>query len=199
MNLTDRGVFLISAAAIEGLLVGIGFGVGWLIDRYPLADFRPTLPSVWLGILGAIPLWIVFAVSYRFPVGPFGKLKRIIMELLGPPLASCRWYDLILLAVLVGFSEEMLFRGVLQPWFESAGRTAGLLGTNALFGLAHAVTPFYAALAGSMGMYLSLLLDAGEPRNIVIPMVTHAVYDYGAFLVVAGAYRRQHPATDEGD
>jgi uncharacterized protein len=203
MDLNERGNFLNAAAILEGLLIALSFGLGWAAGINPMATFHPNLPALALGILGTVPLWLFFAVTYRYPVGPFRAMKRLLVELLGPPLSACRWYDLLLLALLVGFAEELLFRGLLQPWFESGGGPiAGLLGSNLLFGLAHAVTPFYAFATGLIGMYLGWLIDVGPERNLAVPIVTHAAYDFVGFLAVARSYRRQNrsdersPASD---
>ena len=99
----------------------------------------------------------------------------------------------------MGFCEEILFRGVLQPWFEKlGGPTVGLVGSNVLFGLAHIITPLYGVLAGLIGCYLGWLLDCSGERNVLIPVISHAVYDYLAFLVVIRGYRREleHPTED---
>jgi membrane protease YdiL (CAAX protease family) len=96
------------------------------------------------------------------------------------------------LSAIAGISEEVLFRGVIQPWMETAwGATAGLLASNAIFGLLHAVTPLYAILAGLVGVYLGLALDYGDQRNLLTPIFIHGVYDFLAFMVVMRAYAAQ--------
>ena len=190
-DLTDRGQFLNLAALFEGGLVAVAFALGWMTGIDPLANLRLDGPGLLWGIVGVAPLLLLFGVSYRFPFGPFRAIKQFLIEALGPPLAACRWYDLPLLALLVGLSEEMLFRGLAQPWFEQWGPAAGLVGSNVIFGLAHAVTPTYAVLAGLLGSYLGLLMDIGDARNLLPPILTHALYDYIAFLTVLHSYRRQ--------
>ena len=84
-------------------------------------------------------------------------------------MAKCRWHDLVLLAVLAGVCEEVLFRGVIQPWMAgddaahpaAIGFVVALLGSNLLFALLHPVTGTYAVLVGLVGVYLGLvgLLD----------------------------------------
>lgn len=72
------------------------------------------------------------------------------------------------------------------------GMTAGLIASNILFGLVHAITPLYAVLATSVGIYLGLFLDYGGERNLMTPIVIHAVYDFLAFLVIMRIYRASH-------
>ena len=78
-------------------------------------------------------------------------------------------------------SEELLFRGVLHP-------LAGPFWSNVLFGLAHFITPTYAVLAGLLGAYLGGLLELSE--NLLAPIITHGLYDFLAFLVVARECRQ---------
>jgi hypothetical protein len=51
------------------------------------------------------------------------------------------------------------------------------------------LTPTYALLAGLMGIYFGVLLDATNPPSLVVPMVAHGVYDYLAFLLLRRAAR----------
>ena len=198
-DLTDRGQFLNVAALFEGGLVVVAIVLGWLVGVNPLEYLIFKWESIAWGVVAAVPMILLFLLSYRFPVGPFLKIKQFLVEMLGPPLAACRWYELILLAIIVGLSEEILFRGVLQPWFETLGGPAvGLAGSNVLFGLAHFMTPMDAILAGLIGCYLGWLLDGSGERNVLIPVIAHAVYDYFAFMVVVRGYRREleHPSQD---
>jgi len=192
-NLTQRKPFLNLAALFEGGLVAVAFALGWMVGIDPLTNLQLDWPGLVWGIIGVLPLLLLFWISYRFPFGPFRSIKRFLIEMLGPPLSACRWYDLPLLSLLIGLSEEVLFRGLAQPWFEQWGSATGLIGSNAIFGLAHAITPAYALLAGLIGSYLGLLLDVGESRNLLPPIVTHALYDYVAFLAVIHSYRQQRP------
>jgi len=112
--------------------------------------------------------------------------------MLGPVLLRYHWTDLLILAAIAGISEEILFRGVIQPWMESSwGMLTGLIVSSVLFGLVHAVTLLYFLLATLMSAYLGLLLDIEASRNLLIPIVTHGFYDFLAFLVIARSYRHQ--------
>ena len=93
-------------------------------------------------------------------------------------------------ATIAGFSEELLFRGALQPWLENVtGIPTGLVISNAIFALVHAVTPLYALLAMLMGLYLGISLDYGGERNLITPIVIHGFYDFVAFIAILRDYR----------
>ena len=97
-----------------------------------------------------------------------------------------------MLATVAGIGEELLFRGLIQNALARLiPSPASLLATSILFGLAHFVTSTYALIAGLMGLYLGgLFLLQG---SLVAPIVTHAVYDFFALLLVARRYTIAQP------
>lgn len=196
----DRAQFLNLAALLEGGLVGAAVVAGWFLGLDPLALVRWDLGAIAWGIAATLPLIGLLLLSLRFPIPPIARIQTIIVDEMGPFLAACKPWDLVFLAMLAGFGEELLFRGVLQPAFEHFGPSAGLVISNVLFGLAHARTATYAVLAGAIGLYLGFVLDASGERNLMAPIVTHALYDYFAFLVVLRLYQEKldRPADEKG-
>lgn len=170
--------------------------LAWVLGINPFEKIQITVRAVVLGIAGTIPMLIVFAITHQSPIGPLREIKRFLIESLGPYLAECRWYDLVWVALLAGCSEELMFRAVLQTWLNHWGPVTGLLVSNSLFGLAHAVTPLYAVLAGLMGIYLGALYQIAGDGNLLVPTLTHTLYDLVAFFVVRRSYLAQ-PPTDE--
>lgn len=181
IDLNNRYEFLGVAILFEGSLIGIAAGLGRWFEIDPWAKLHWSVPGLAWGVGATLPMFLLFAVSYRWPIGPVRRIKRLLAETLGPSLAVCRWYDLLLLAAVAGIGEELLFRGVLQP-------RLGLAGSNILFGVAHSISPLYALLAGVMGAYLGWLFEG--TNNLLAPIVTHALYDFLAFLIVARDCRR---------
>jgi membrane protease YdiL (CAAX protease family) len=189
--------FLNLAALFEGALAGLAFAIGWSVGISPLAHLSFTWSAAGWGLAGALPMIALFLLGHYYPVGPFKGVKRFLVDMLGPLLDCCRWHELLLLSVIVGLCEEILFRGVLQPWLERWGDPFGLIASNVLFGLAHFVSPLYALLTGLAGLYLGVLFDATGERNLLIPILTHAAYDFVAFLIVVHTYRRERIETVE--
>jgi membrane protease YdiL (CAAX protease family) len=185
---TNRYDFLGIALLFEGTMIGIAGLLGRWLGVHPLAELSWTLAGLAWGVACTGPLLLVFAISYRYPVGGLRHIKQILMETLGPSLANCRWYDLLLLGAVAGVSEELLFRGVLHP-------AMGLVGSNIVFALVHAVSPLYAVLAGGIGILLGWQLN--ESQNLLAPILTHSLYDFVAFLVIARDARRLFPDKDE--
>ena len=180
------------AVAIEGGLGVVAVGLGWLIG-YPPADAIPQWGAAHFacGVLAAVPMLAGLAVLVRVPWRPFVELRRVIDELVVPLFKEVRLGGLAVIAGLAGLGEEMLFRGVVQRalagWIGGlAGIWIGLAVTALLFGLGHAITKTYFAVAALMGLYLGGLLLA--TNNLLVPITAHAVYDFLAlvYLVRAG-------------
>jgi membrane protease YdiL (CAAX protease family) len=187
LDLSNRFDFLTVAILFEGSLIGVATGLGWWLEIDPLAHFVWDLAGLIGGLAATVPMFGLFAVAYRFPFGPFRKIKQFLLDALGPSLRACRWYDLLLVALVAGIGEEVLFRGVLQP-------KLGIWGSSILFGLVHFITPAYAVTAGLIGAYLGWLHDAGG--NLLAPIVAHGLYDFLAFLVVARDVRLLRQSAD---
>jgi membrane protease YdiL (CAAX protease family) len=189
---TSREQFLIVATLFQGGLAIFAFSLAWFLGINPFDTIQFTGRAVMMGMAGTIPMLIVFALTYHRPVGPFKAIKQFLVETLGPHLSQCRWYDLVWVALLAGCSEELLFRAVLQTWLNHWGPATGLLGSNAVFGMAHAVTPMYAVVAGLLGIYLGVLYEPLGGGNLFVPTLTHALYDLVAFAVVRRSFLEQH-------
>lgn len=188
----QRPSFLSMAYLFEGGLVGVAYLLGWLAGLDPFSDMHFDGDAVSHGILGTLPLLLLFFWAYQFPHAELAKIKRFLLDTLAPQLAACRWHQLLSVAAVAGFGEEALFRGVLQPWAETHwGWAAGLVVSNVLFGLVHFITPLYGLLALFTGIYLGVMLDIGGQRNLLTPMVVHGLYDFVAFWVVVRTYRAE--------
>ena len=112
------------------------------------------------------------------------RLVALVVEQLGPLLALRSPAELVLLALIAGLAEEILFRGVVQAGLARVlPDWAAVLVAGAAFGLAHFITPAYALLAGLAGVYLGALFWLGG--TLIVPIVAHALYDIVALSYVA--------------
>ena len=203
LNWNNRRTFLGMALLVNAGVVAVSLVASWFSGIVLWERLGWTTAGVVWGIAATLPLLGVFAVTYYLDWRPLRRVRDLVIQLLGPPLLACHWYDVILLAVLAGFCEETLFRGVLQPWMAgvhagdptSLGFLVALVGSNLLFALLHPVTPTYAVLVGVIGCYLGLVglvdpLPESRQGNLLVPVVAHGLYDYLAFLVIIRESRR---------
>ncbi len=181
------------ACLFESALVLLALVLGWMAGINPLEHIVFSESAIFRGLLGTIPLYLIFMALYQMDIAALQDIRRILLDTVGSSMHKMHWTDLLVLASIAGISEEILFRGLLQPWLELKwGMVAGLIFSNVIFGLVHAVTPLYAVLAGLVGVYLGLFLDFGGERNLLTPIIIHGCYDFLAFLAVMHFYRKQN-------
>lgn len=179
-NEQDREEALRSAVFFEGML-GIGaVFFGWLIGFYPLDLIKldPTLPyDLGFALLITLPMGGAFLLLTRFPLGPFRLIRSHMDEIIVPLFHKLSIFDLLLISLLAGVGEELLFRGLLQPaigyW---TGPLGGLILASLLFGLAHLITPTYAIMAGLMGLVIGW--SSNYTDNLLTAILIHAAYDF---------------------
>jgi uncharacterized protein len=182
--------FFKNACLFEAALILVAVVLGWLSGINPFATLHYSETAILYGVLGTIPLFLLFLLLEQVSTESVVTIRRFLLETLGSALHRHHWADLFMLAAIAGISEEILFRGVIQPWMESSwGITAGLIGSNILFGLVHAITPLYTILAVLVGIYLGLSLDYGGDRNLLTPIIIHGLYDFLAFMALMRSYR----------
>jgi membrane protease YdiL (CAAX protease family) len=202
----ERIPFLNMAALTEGGLLVLALAISWFAGINPFEHLLWQWDSVLWGLAGTVPLFIGFLLTYRFPIGSLQRIRSLLDDVLAPSLAICRWYDLILLACLAGFCEELLFRGVLLPlcqhaavgpWLHNEPFLVGLILSSLLFGLVHCATVTYVVAASVVGVYLGSLIYVTESPNLFTPIIVHTVYDYLAFLVITYRHRKTVPSDED--
>ncbi|SRR6266511_4444758 len=194
-----RTTVILLAVVVEGGLIVLAWLVGWLTGTLPLATFFWSLSDVGLGVAATLPMLALFFAALRWPVGPLGKIKKIVDELVCPLLAPCTLLDLAGIAVLAGFGEEMLFRGVCQAALANwTGRPwLALALASVLFGAAHAITLSYALFATAMGAWLGWLWVWCD--NLLPAILAHALYDFIALVVLLRRRPDTSPLSPEAE
>jgi uncharacterized protein len=157
-----------------------------LTGEYFPSPVALTWQAIGLVIVASCLLMAVISLLVRFDrifmPGILAKLRQ-----LKPLLIGLNQTERIYIAVLAGFSEELLFRGFLQPF-------AGIAAASIIFGAMHAVTFGYFLLAAAMGFYLGWLFQA--TGNLLVPMAVHAFYDIFALNLLARIYIREERETE---
>lgn len=188
--------FFKSACIFEASLLLVAVILGWVAGIDPFAALIFSEPAIFYGVVGTLPLVLMFLLMQYLPIKSLQVIRQLLMQTLISRLVLLHWTDLLVLSVIAGVAEEVLFRGVLQPWLESAyGLSAGLWVSSLIFGLVHAITPVYALLAALVSVYLGLSLDIGESRNLLTPIVIHGLYDFLAFLLIIRSYKTNYASS----
>lgn len=186
MSYQNREDFLHAAGLFEFAMLVIGLFLGWVFSVGAVEQVHWNLSAVMWGSLAGAVLFLVILGVEHLPFDPLQSIQDTVIKIIGRPLSQCNLLELALLACLAGIGEEVLFRGFLMTWLESiGGYWVGLGVSSVAFGLVHSVTWIYTIFATMAGGFLGWLFDATGERNLLVPIVAHALYDFLAFIMIA--------------
>lgn len=183
-----------------GLAFALAFGGGVLIGAAVLrhwtgADER--VPLEWsargllVGVVASAPTLLLLVWLLRTRLPAVRRLDRLVEEILAPLVRRGGVVGVVVISILAGLGEELLFRGWLQVELDrwGLGVWPALLLASAVFGALHWITAWYALLAGLIGAYYGVLL--WTTGDLLVPATAHFVHD----LVALGLLlRRSRPA-----
>ena len=174
----DKRINFSQLFASSGVLMLLAFGLS-LLTGLPHSVGHVSFNVVLVGaILGAI-LFVVMAVVGFFLqryVYSYSGLMRELRQL----FKSLNWPTIIVISIMAGVSEELLFRGVLQSYLiEKSSVLLGIFVSSALFGLMHFYNKLYILLTFLVGLFLGWLYYF--TGSLLFVVVLHAVYDVLAF------------------
>jgi membrane protease YdiL (CAAX protease family) len=168
----SRTTLLNFTILVEGLLLLVATVwskmVGLELAPRFVFDYKALLLGLITGLLMA-GFGYLLLLSRHHPV--LRQLRHTVDDMLIPLVQDLRPADMILIAVLSGFCEEVFFRAVAQQKF-------GLVLTSIAFGLFHDPSfrnLSYTFLALGYGVVLGLLFQ--YTGNIWAPIVAHAVHN----------------------
>jgi membrane protease YdiL (CAAX protease family) len=162
----------------------VALGLGRLGNVPAFEHVRFDGESAVIGAAGALPMLALLLWCLRTTWDPMRRLVALVEERLGPYLMGASAGGIVLLALLAGVGEELLFRGVIQVWLaERAPLWLAVAIASLLFGVGHWLSASYAVLASLIGAYLGILFLLSG--NLLAPMVAHAAYDVVALFVLA--------------
>ncbi len=173
-------------AAVSSLVFRVGL----------LESIKLSAPDALVGVVATAPLFVLFIFVLNARSGPLGEIRLFLDTVVRTAFSSWSLLDIALVSILAGLAEESLFRGVIQAWLTSQlGQPLGLFFASAIFGLCHAVNRPYAVVAGGIGLYLGVIFTA--TGNLLVPIVTHALYDFVALLYFLRLHRAHQHAESE--
>lgn len=176
-----RANWFFLGCGFEAALLVIAAGLSWLLHRPCWADLHWAARDAAFGILASLPLLTLFVALLRSPWRPLREICTYLEKEVAPVFADWSLLQLAVISLLAGLGEEVLFRGVIQSWLsQTFGTVPGLAMASILFGCAHPLTRTYVVIAVVVGIYLGSLQLIGG--NLLIPITTHAVYDFIALV-----------------
>lgn len=180
--------FFVACAAELSLAVIAAF-LGNLFQPSPWAQFKWGLGHALIGLGAGIPLFVLFVAMLRSGRKVFPDIRRALDEMVGPIFANWSIFRLAAISICAGIGEELLFRGFVQAKLaQSLGPFLSLATTSFLFGCVHPITLNYVAVTAGVGVYLGGLQMA--TGNLLVPMVTHAAYDFMALVYYLRVHRK---------
>ena len=198
-----RSVFL-GGIILEGVLVLIAVLVSYLWAGKPLLNaIRFDLDGFGTGLAATLPMVAYFAFSLsRFGqnIASFQRIYKLLREILSRAIIELPTWKIVVLGMSVGIGEECLFRGVLQPVFESwmpevntilTPQVNAIIVTGLIFGLLHALTPAYFIIATFLSFYFGFLVN--YTGNLLTPVLAHGLYDVVGFLLLKRMFVQEAP------
>lgn len=172
--------FLVACAVELGLLLiasvtSLTFGVK-LVESMKL-----SLPDIVIGTVATVPLLLLFLAVLSARTGPLSEIRLFLETVVRTAFGSWTVFHIAVVSIIAGLAEESLFRGVIQAGLTpTVGEPLALLIASTIFGLCHAVNRPYTIVAGSVGLYLGVIFLV--TNNLLVPIVTHALYDFVALV-----------------
>lgn len=193
------GFFAFAMTFEAGILV-LAVALGRWMDLKVLPEVAGPWRDVAGGAIAAVPMLFAMIWMVESHNAIWLDIRQVVEQMILPSLRGLRFWQLASLSALAGLGEEALFRGILQTKLAAhLDKTLGLALASAAFGLAHALTPAYALLAGAMGLWLGwLYLWTGD---LMAPVLCHAVYDFAALCYLLKVHKpgKADPQTSSSD
>lgn len=181
--------FFLPAVLFEGSLVATAVVSGWLVGLDPWVSWNWGVRGWVWGVIGVLPPLVMLAWVMRSGWGPVREMRERMEPILRGVFAGWRWWELVVLSVVAGLGEEVLFRGVVQAWLEvQVGWWGALVLAAILFGFMHPITRLYVVLAAVMGVWFGLVWLWGG--SLWAPVLAHGLYDAIALMVCVRGLRR---------
>lgn len=188
------------AIAVEGGLTILALLLAWIFGVPIQSQLIPSGAlfgrGILVGVLATLPLLAMFWWLVHSAWTEAQRLREQVEYLFNDLFPHASLFELVMISVVAGVSEELLFRGVVQSLI---GRwttpVAGLVIASIGFGLCHAISWLYFALATVVGMYFGWLVHTFG--DLVSPIVAHSLYDFLALAYLARQIRNRNSVNRE--
>lgn len=183
----------IAAVLIAQFVGAVGIAVAYMAaaDRWNLVNIRTPSEREWKWIGGTLVFMLAGALGGELVFQAAGvELSENVVGGVFEQGLLVQLAFIPLSFLVVGVSEELLFRGVLQTRFaETIGGDAAVVVVTFLFILLH--VPAYAMSGGAVVPAMTLLFVIGlglgiayeYTRNLVVPIVIHGTFNVVSLFV----------------
>ena len=179
-----EGVFVL----VAGLIIYLRHSAGQISFVLP-ATAQLAIGVPLGGALGVVISYVALRSVWR---------ASVIDGVLPLRAVTAAAWSIVVVGILAGVGEELLFRAALQPWI-------GIWWTSLLFGIAHSGTArlheglslgkvVYLLFAVGAGVMLGLLYGSA---GLLASIAAHASYDIGTLSVLAPAIAAWRSVQDE--
>ena len=193
-------MFILAGIQVEGGLAVLAIVIAWF-THIPLRNMmRLELLPLVVAFVGIIPLLVFCKGIYMLPFRSVEFTRRFLRAFYHDFIRYCSVTQLLLVAIMSGIGEELLFRGVLQTSItqgfggETRGLVIGIFLTSLLFGLVHPINILYVVVCFIIGIYLGLIFVLSG-NNLVVPIIVHAFYNFILFLTLPQMVGFSHKKT----
>jgi len=178
-----------SAVMVEGGLAVLAIVIAWFAGislREMIVLDEPI--HYLIAVVAIIPMLMFCRFVYLVPLKTVEFTRRFLHSVYRDFIRHCSVLQLLLVAIMSGIGEELLFRGVIQTAIvegfggETRGLIIGIAVTSLLFGLVHPINKLYVFLCFVVGIYLGLLFV--WTGNLIVPVIIHTFYNFVVFLAM---------------
>ncbi|MEN0035576.1 MAG: CPBP family intramembrane glutamic endopeptidase [Cellvibrio sp.] len=135
-----------------------------------------------LGIFAAVVTYALMYFVYLYG-GRVAEQLTIDVKKMGRHFIGYSWGKLVIISILAGVGEELLFRVGLQAWFAThVNIYLAILIPALIFGLLHFISFVYFVVATLMGIVFGVAYHFSD--SLVLVMLWHGAYDLIALAVL---------------
>jgi membrane protease YdiL (CAAX protease family) len=162
-----------------------------------LMDASDWKSGAFWGVIATVPLLIYLIIFHYWTPGFLKPMRQIVDTKMKPMFADSTTIELLVLALMAGFGEELFFRWCLQGGVTSliaplAGDVAaiaiGIAIASLIFGVCHWVNAAYGMTTLIVGVYLGATMVWST--NWLVPAIAHALFDFIALIYIVRAPAR---------
>ena len=153
-----RKLSFTAGCLLELVLLVFAFVWCWLLHQSALGDIHWSFTSALVGILASVPPLGFFLWTLNSRLHVWTQHKQLMEGLIRPLLGNWSLWQLFIISLAAGLSEEAFFRGAIQGSLADRMNVIwAVVLASGLFGAAHLLTWTYALFAALIGVYLGLL------------------------------------------